>query len=211
MNDVSYLYNKSILMVTLQNLIGYNRDGKIELSFDDYCNWNDNYTFGPASVNAFYARNTVVKAEEQIPITKEEYAIIRENIEQNVIALAKEHPEIEFYIYFSPYSICFMDYWKLEGKLERHFAAEKYIIELLLPYENIHLFSFNTEYDTICNLEYYRDVAHHNEDLNSQILLWMKEGRGVLTYENYEAYCNEVYDFYMNFDYDSYMESMGID
>lgn len=210
-NDVSYLYNKSILMVTLQNLLGFDSVGKIEMSFDDYCNWNEHYSFGKDAVNDYYARNTVVRVESQIPITEEERTIIKENIEQNVIALAKENPQIEFYLYITPYSICFMDYWKLEGKLERHLAAEKYIIELLLPYENIHLFSFNTEYDTICNLDYYRDVAHHNEDLNSQILMWMKDGHGELTEDNYEAYCDEVYDFYMNFDYDSYMESMGID
>ncbi|MBE5883578.1 MAG: hypothetical protein E7291_04005 [Lachnospiraceae bacterium] len=205
-NDVSYLYNKQILLVALQNVIGFNKQGKIELSFDDYANWNNHYTFGIESINANYKRDTIVPAEEMIPITEEDYATIDANIEQNVIALAKEHPEIDFYIYISPYSIYCMDYWYQLGELERRLLAERHIIELLLPYENIHVFSFNTAYDTVCNPDNYRDVAHHSGAVNTQILQWMREGKYRLTYDNYEAYCEEEWNFYMNYDYDSLFE-----
>jgi hypothetical protein len=50
------------------------------------------------------------------------------------------------------------------------------------------------------------DVAHHTGELNSQILVWMKEGRHELTKENYETYCQAVRDFYCNYDYDAMIE-----
>ena len=56
-------------------------------------------------VDKHYNRDSIVRAEEMLPITEEEYVRIRENIEQNVTRLADENPDIEFYIYFSPYSI----------------------------------------------------------------------------------------------------------
>lgn len=205
-NDVNYLFNKSILLVAIQNVLGFNRDGKIELSFDDYANWNDHYSYGYDAVMANYKRDTIEKAEEMLPITDEDYATIKGNIEQNVIALAKANPEIEFYIYISPYSIYCMDYWYQLGELERRLLAERYIIELLLPVENIHICSFNTEYEVICDADNYRDVAHHSGAVNSQILQWLYEGNHELTSENYEEYCQEVWDFYMNYDYDALFE-----
>jgi len=204
-NDVNYLYNKSILLVALQNVLGFNRSGKIELSFDDYANWNNYYNFGYQSVMENYQRHTLTK-EEMLPITEEDYKTIEGNIQQNVIALAKENPQIDFYIYISPYSIYCMDYWYMIGELERRLLAEKYIIEMLLPYENIHVYSFYTEYEVICNADNYRDVAHHSGAVNSQILQWLHEGKHELTDDNYEAYCQEVWDFYMNFDYDKLYE-----
>lgn len=206
LNDVNYLFNKSILLVALQDVIGYNRSGKIEMSFDDYSNWDDYYTFGKEIVSANYHRDTIERAEQMYPITEEDYKTISANIEQNVVSLARENPDIEFYIYISPYSIYYMDYWYQLGQMERQLAAEKYVIELLLQQDNIHVFSFFMEHDTIENLDNYRDVAHHKGDVNSQILVWMSEGRNELTKENYEAYCEEEWDYYMNFDYDALFE-----
>lgn len=206
LNDVNYLFNKNILLVALQNVIDYNRDGRSELSFDDYANWNDYYSFGFDAVMANYKWQTLEVAQEMLSITEEEYERLEGNIEQNVIALAKEHPEIQFYIYISPYSIYCMDYWWRLGELEKRLLAEQRVIELLLPYDNIHICSFNTEYDVICNADNYRDVAHHKEEINSLILQWLYEGNHEINYDNYEKYCQEVWDFYTNFDYNALYE-----
>lgn len=205
-NDVGYLFNKSIFLAAVQDVIGLNRDGKIEMSFDDYCNWDGYYSYGKDAVDANYHRETIDPAEEMYPIQEEEYERIRANIEQNVVSLARNNPQIQYYIYISPYSIYYMDYWYQTGELERQLLAEKYIIELLLEQPNIHVFSFFTEYDTITDLDNYRDVAHHRGAVNSQILKWMKEGKDELTKQNYEDYCQEEWDFYMNYDYDALFE-----
>lgn len=205
-NDVNYLFNMSIFLVALQDFVGYDSNGRLTISFDDYCMWKNPYNYGKTAVNATYHREAVSRAEEMRSITEEEYAKIHDNIEQNVLSLAREYPNIEYYIYISPYSIYYMDYWHLTGDLERQLAAEKYIIELLLSQENIHVYSFFTEYDLVCNLDNYKDIAHHKPDVNSQILEFIYEGKHLLTYDNYEEYCKEEWDYYMNYDYDSLFE-----
>lgn len=205
-NDVSYLYNKSVLLEARSIVKDGRLKGKSTLSFDDYADWNNYYTYGKEAVDAHYNRDQV-ECSEMLPITDDDYIKIQENIEQNVISLARENPDIEFYLYISPYNIYYMDYWYLTGELERQLYAEKFIIELLLPYENIHLFSFFTEFDTITNLSIYKDVAHSNGELNSQILRWIHDGTGELTAENYEEYCATVWDYYMNYNYDALFES----
>lgn len=205
-NDAYYLFNKSILITAVQNLHGYLATKSTAMSFDDYVNWDDYETYGRAAIDSSYHRDAVERADEMLPITQEEYERMDRNIEQNITRLAQEYSETEFYIYFTPYSIFYFDYWNLEGKLERQLLAERYFIEKLLPYENIHVFSFFTEYDVICDADNYKDVAHHRGALNSQILRWMKEGTHELTYDNYEEYCQEEWDFYTNYDYDSLFE-----
>ena len=80
------------------------------------------------------------------------------------------------------------------------------MIELILEHENIHLFSFFTEFDMICDPNNYKDVAHYSEDINSKILVWMSEGKHELNEANYQEYCWQMYEFYTNYDYDSLFE-----
>ncbi len=201
-NDVNYLFNKSILLVAIQNVLETATGSNGEFDFDSYVNWDPVYDYGYDAVMSHYNRASVEVVGEMLPFTEEEQQRLQANIEQNVIALAKENPQIDFYIYISPYSIYCMDYWNRLGELEKRLLAERQVIEMLLPYENIHVFSFNTAYEVICNADNYRDVAHHREEVNSQILRWMKEEKYMLTEENYQEYCDEVWEFYLNYDYD---------
>ncbi len=203
LNDVNYLFNLDAVTIAVQELL---KRQKTVLDFDVYSNWQADYPFGKEAVDSNYARNTVVPVDKQKQVTEAEYSIIKENIEKNVIALAMENPQIEFYLYFTPYNISYIDYYKLEGNLERQLEAEKYIIELLLPIKNIHIYSFYLEHDIINDPNNYRDVAHHGENVNSLILQWIKEGKGLLTEDNYLKYCEEEREYYLNFDYDEYFK-----
>ena len=199
-NDVKYIFNKSILHDAI-SVICYTKSGGVTTNFDEYSNWMHTVTFGKEAVDAAYTR--LEKVEKSISISKEDYKNIKENITQNVTELADRNPEIEYYIFFSPYSIYWWDELRRTGKLERQLDAEKYVIELMLLHENIHLFSFSTEYGMICDLNNYKDIAHYSEEINSQMLVWMHEGTHELTEDNYEEYCRQVKEFYMNYDYDS--------
>lgn len=77
----------------------------------------------------------------------------------------------------------------------------------MLQVDNIHLFSFFTEHEMICNLDNYKDILHYGEEINSQILMWMKEGSHELTRENYKEYCKQMKEFYGNYEYDSLFTS----
>lgn len=202
-NDAGYLFNKDILVLSVRSLHGYMVDGSGYLSMDDYVNWHGYYTYGEEVVEASYNREEVEVAEEQVAITEEEYAIMEATIEQNITSLAAANPDTEFYIYFSPYSIYYFDFWYRTGELEKYLLAEKFYIEKLLEYDNIHVYSFFEDYESICNPDYYRDLAHHNGDLHTKILQWMSEGKYEITKENYEEHYQAIHDFYMNYDYDA--------
>lgn len=204
-NDAEYIFNKEILFGDTYRVVEYTRDGGVTTDFDTYGNWMEGREFGKAALDEVYDRPP--KVVGSLTVTEDDRKVIEENITENVTDLAEKYPNTDFYIFFSPYSIYFWDKLHQEGQLERQLDAEKYAIELMLQVDNIHLFSFFTEHEMICNLDNYKDILHYGEEINSQILMWMKEGSHELTRENYKEYCKQMKEFYGNYEYDSLFTS----
>ena len=199
-NDVEYFFNKTVLFdATYKNVIDYTKAGGKTTSFDEYSNWNSDYEFGIAQILKEYTRPD---RTEKLPITH----LNPENINQNVIAIAKDNPQIEFYCFFTPYSIIYWDSLNQRGVLENRLIMEREVIEIIFSCNNIHLFSFFDEFDIITNLDNYKDEAHYSENINSYILKCMSEGKHEITQENYEDYCKKVWDFYTTYNYDGLFE-----
>lgn len=196
-NDVKYIFNMTTLLADYY-VIRNTLSGNSDFNMDDYGIQTDMYGYN-------YAKGAYFRQEanaEQIPLSGDDYINIDDNFYENIIETAIAHPDTQFYLFFTPYSILYFDGLKQEGTMERQFDAEKYIIEKLLPYDNIHLFSFFFEIDTICNLDNYKDAGHYSPEVCSSLLSWMAEGEYELTWDNYEVYCQFMRDFYLNYNFE---------
>ncbi|MCI8991537.1 MAG: hypothetical protein HFG80_02235 [Eubacterium sp.] len=80
---------------------------------------------------------------------------------------------------------------------------EQIAIEELIKYPNIKLYSFDTNFDLICDLNNYKDQGHYGEWVNSWILEQMQTDEYLLTDDNYLDYLETVGSFYANYDYNS--------
>lgn len=200
-NDVYYVLNKDVLLHNTKGVLGHTLFGQETTSFDDYGNWNAAFSFGRDAMDAVYHR--AEKTEMVQELTEAEREMLRRNLTQNVTDLAEAHPEIDFYLFFTPYSIYYWDNLNQTGALEKQLQIEREAIELLLSYDNIYVFAFSDEFDLICDLDYYKDEIHYSEEINSRILRWMREGEHLLTRDNYQAYCERVGEFYTTFDYEA--------
>ena len=201
LNDVYYVLNKDVLLNNTKGVLGQTLSGQGTTSFDDYGNWNQAFSFGRDAVDAVYHR--AEKAEVVQEMTQEDREMLRKNLTQNVTELAKAYPEIDFYLFFTPYSIYYWDNLNQTGTLKKQLQAEEEAIKLLLSCDNIYLFAFSDQFDLVCDLDHYKDEIHYSEEINSQILRWMKDQEHLLTRENYQAYCGRVYQFYTTFDYEA--------
>ena len=65
----------------------------------------------------------------------------------------------------------------------------------------IHVYSFNILTDITTDLNNYKDATHYGEWINSMILLYMHEGKCLLTADNWEAVLEAERDFYTGYDY----------
>ncbi len=203
-DDVKYVLNKEILLTYTRNVIKYTKAGNKTTSFDDYQNWNDDYTYGAETVLSSYTLGK--KAETEQDLSEDEAVMINENIRQNVTDLADAHPETTFYLFFPPYSICYWDTLNNDGQINWRIDAEKIAIEEILKHPNIKLYSFCDDFELVCDLDNYRDQAHYGEWVNSWMLEWMHDGERLLTKENYEGYIETIRKFYHSYDYSQLRE-----
>lgn len=202
-NDVKYLFNKSVLFDETIHTLDYTRSGGRTTTFDDFAIWVASGGFGKEAVLTYPGYSRPQKVSTTAIFSYADRNAVYATVTQNITDLAAAYPDTEFYLFFTPYSIIHWDDLHQTGELERQLIAEKYAIELMLPYKNIHLFSFFGDTDAICDLDNYKDKHHYGEWVNSQILQWMHEGHGELTAENYEEYCRQEREFYTSYDYDA--------
>lgn len=200
LDDLKYIFSRKVFFsYTLKTLKDKFRgkQGGIT-SFDEYSNWNKNYRFGKDFVlrNYDYVPNVVQKK-----ITSTDLQLAKENIKINVIDLASAHPETTFYYFIPPYSMAWWGTQSSKGELVRVLEAEKLMIEMILECPNIKLFSFNLMTQITTDLNNYKDTTHYGEWINSDILKYIKEGKGLLTRENYQEYLKRERELYMNYGY----------
>ena len=198
-NDIKYILNKEIIIESFKSLIK-TINNETSTSFDDYSIWYNIVTFSKETVDSQYNRS--VSSDKQ-NIKEEDYERIHNNIKQNVIDLASKNPNVTFYLFYPPYSIYYWDNLNQIGMLENQLQQIEYVTSLLLEYPNIHLYSFLDDYETITNLDNYKDLEHYSEKINSKILISIKDNKHLITKDNYKEKIQEMKKYYIEFDYNS--------
>ena len=204
-NDVYYVLDKEVLTQSvIQDVILHTNEGQETTNFDDYSSWYLAYTFSKEAALRTYERPAEIKPMDTF---REEYReTVYGNVMQNIVDLAKANPDVEFYYFFTPYSIAYFDREYREGRLVRNVDSAEYATELILECPNIKLYSFFDIHEIICDLDFYKDIIHYSELINRSILVYMKDGIGLLTKDNYKQHFENMRQFYLNYDYDSIFE-----
>lgn len=202
LNDVHYVFNRDVIFSRVYPMTKANDDpgfaGGIT-TFDEYANWMKYYRFGK---NTLFPKGiTVNKAGDPVHITEAEAERTRQNIEQNVVSLAREHPHVTFYYFIPPYSA---QWWKesLEnGTIYKEIEAMEIAFAEILKCPNIKLFSINNRFDLTTDLNHYKDSTHYGEWINSLMLHYMHDDQYLLTAKNYKAHLYSILRYYCTFDY----------
>ena len=199
-NDVSYVFNKSVLYHGVLPNVTKTILGQPSTTMDEYSSW-DKET-GLEYIMASYDR-WEEKAEMIEGLTEEERQMVTANIKENFVDMVSRYPDTTFYIFYTPYSICYWDFLNQEGMMKMQFEAEQIATELLLSCPNVKLFNFNDQYDVITNTDNYRDKEHYSAEINSRILEWMAYGVGLVTKDNYLERLEAEKEYYLHYDYES--------
>lgn len=198
-NDVEYLLNKEVLINNTLQVLDYTKRGNTTTSFDVYSSWE--YPTGQEAVLKDHVRTE--KKDTAKDFNSWEAGLVYENIQNKLLPLANDNPQIQFLCFFPPYSIVNWDDHSQRGDLVSQIETFRLASELLLEAENVSLYSFYTDYETITNLDNYRDNIHYHSQINSLLLQRMFRGEYLLTRENYESHWQQVLDYYQSYDYDA--------
>lgn len=198
-DDVEYLFNKTLFMKNLK-VLEHTRRGLLTTDFDSYAVLVDPEGDSEA-VLTHYTVNE--RASTQQHLSDEDRVLILENLSQNVISLVEQHPETEFYYFFTPYSVAYWDELDSLGTLTRQLEAISLAAKELVKYPNLKLFNFCADFNTVSNLDNYLDQAHYTSSINSLLLQYMVNGEYLLTEENCEESMAQMIRFYEGYDYTS--------
>lgn len=199
-NDVSYVFNKSILYHGVMPNVAKTLLGQSSTTMDEYSAWTKEN--GLEFILQTYVRQEE-KEEMQSGLTEEERQQVTENIKGNFVDLVNQYPDTTFYIFYTPFSICYWDSLNQEGKMLKLFEAEQITTELLLACPNVKLYNFYNQYEVVTDTNNYRDKEHYSAAINSKILEWMASDVGLVTKDNYLERLEEEKQYYLNYDYDS--------
>ncbi len=202
-NDASYLFNKAVFYHGVLPSISMTLTGTPTTSMDEYSSFQRET--GLARILDSYDRNALTEDPDSI-YTAEMEAGVTKTITENFVNLVNQYPDVTFYIFYSPYSICYWDALYQQNMMSKQLAAELTATELLLECPNVKLYNFFDQYDVICNTDYYCDLGHYDSRINSRILQWIHDDTGLITKENYKEKHAEETEFYMTYDYDSIFE-----
>ena len=202
LNDVEYVFNRDVAFERIYPMTKEN-DGADFVpgitSFDRYSSWLGQYRYGKNAV--FPDGIRMEKSGKIYPFNSTYEQMTRENVLQNLTAVADAYPDVTFYYFFPPYSAQFWIETVEIGTLERLVASEKLAIEEMLRHPNIRLYSFNGLFDLTMDLNNYKDKLHYGAWVNTLILRYMQEDKCRLTQENYEQYLADELAFYGSYDY----------
>lgn len=200
-DDVSYVLNKSIFIQRTMKVFEYTKGDSETTTFDEYDYWSDHATYGAEAVLATYDLSPA--ADSPVSISEADRRTVLENIRQNVTDLADEYPETTFYLFFTPYSICWWESKHNQKTVDFNIDVEQIAIEEMLKHPNIKLYCFFTNFEMICNLDNYKDRTHYGGWINSWMLEQMYNGNYLLTEDNYMEHLAAMREFYNSYDYAS--------
>ena len=206
LNDVKYLYNQDVLFYYLFPMLEKRLRGEPGgiTSFDDYGSSCQDVC---SKENALAGVESFGTAGEQASLSEEEIKKLKANMEQNVIGLAKEHPETTFLYFFPPYSAVWWGSLKEEGTLLKQIQAEKLAAQMMLEEtDNIEVYSFNEHTEVVFDLDNYKDSGHYGPAVNSMILQWIAKGEGRLTEKKLEDYIQTETEIYLDYDYNQLLD-----
>lgn len=201
-NDVFYLLNRTVFFRWSMPMLFQLCDSEFSpgiMSLDDYSTYEHPSGLNSVSLNGV----TQLPAGVPIHLSPEDAEIVRNNLQEHVISLAVEHPNVDFYCFFPPYSILFWQEKVENGTIYEQFEMNTLAAEMLLRYDNIHLCSFGSRMDIITDVNNYSDSFHYERWVNSLILKWILSGDYELSPDSFQQKLSEERDFYINFDYNS--------
>ena len=149
-------------------------------------------------------KNKQISKDELNP---KDLALIKELFDKDVIEPIKNHQDTEFIMIVAAYSvvksaIAFQTN-PAGARLQKYFL--KYLLDQNLPNLKVYGFDDMGFTDDIAN---YVDLGHYSKDINSKMLDWIAQKKGILTTQNFDEYWDKYEQKSKAFDLSKFLEEL---
>lgn len=199
LNDAAYLWNKDIFYRgTIYNLL-MTVTGRDSTTFDEYSARN---TKTGASV-VLPQVGELPDSEDawEIDYTDEMQQMVRDNMNANIIEVVENYPGVRFHFIYSPPSIARWAKYHSWHDMQCRIESQRTATKMLLQHSNVELYTFQDEFDLVCNLDNYQDTVHYSAEICEYMMESVSQGKNRLSSDNMDSYFEMIEAFYQGYDY----------
>lgn len=113
------------------------------------------------------------------------YETMKANFDRNILSVIKENPDVEFVLYYPPYSIWY--HLNMEFKhpdiFSERMKVKHEIYKELVDLPNVRLYDFQDMKEITHTIENYIDLSHYYKVTNEFMLDYMKRENPIQSYE----------------------------
>jgi len=175
-NDYKYLFSIDTLQRSIDMLSNRNNDIENNPLYD----YSKMYEWGSKksdseALKAVHSRwNKRKEFDKDTKDEEKKLELMVENFDYNLLPLIKENQNIEFILFFPPYSILAQKIYLQRDQLDDFIEFKKYIVNKISGYKNVKAYDFQLAYQITNNLTNYRDLYHYKAYVNKWMLEQMK-------------------------------------
>jgi len=197
LNDVSYYLNKDVYLHCANTLVERAKGNAVSL--DEAYVWSKGVDFSAWQSLVTYARPELADTE----LEKDAFSAA---VEENLAVIdgwVTGHPETQFHIFFSPYSILYWDRTTRMGQLDATLGALEYAVPKLLEYENVKVHFLMDIADIVTYMGNYTDHIHFSDGVSKKMAGWMVDGLFQVTERNWPKRLDALNTLVRGYDYDA--------
>jgi len=172
LNDLLHLFNPYVTrQIIKQILFRFAETSKKEepFNYDKLTNyWFERYKFSETEV----LKKLEAAEDENFTKNTIDLSVLSKSFDENILRLVKENPGVEFYLFFSPYSIIyFARMLRYDAhSFENIFSFKSFVVDTLTDYENAFIYDFQDMYGVMENLDNYKDATHYSLHISELII-----------------------------------------
>lgn len=190
-NDFLYLVSLSTLESSGEILYKHYTHQEEAIDLNYLYNWNNQFTYGKDVMQKLWEEDQKNKEKgiKQYDKIDPSFAAMKANFDENVLPVIRDNPDINFVIYYPPYSILrYVSMYQEDKTLfYDEMKVKEYIFKQLQSFANVSLYDFQSDKNLTHNLDKYKDFSHHSQEYNEYIIdaVKNKDTRYLVTSENY--------------------------
>jgi Copper amine oxidase N-terminal domain. len=167
-NDYKYWFNYSVYEQLAKGL-WKRAQGRAPQELEYLYNWNWFSNFSKEAVFKHYERAS--QEEAFFTLNEEPLDVVQNSFKTNILSLVQQYPDVEFYFYYPPYTILRQVVWRdtNEVRYANQLEMKRWMFDQFKPYPNAKVYEYQTFKDWTYNLDLFKDMSHHNQDVNTWI------------------------------------------
>jgi len=171
LNDVKYIVSLDTLKNSISSFalsLGKSKDDPL---FDK----NMAYDWMHNEKDKFGAKNTLKdfhdkKPEAGFKLENYRFYKFQKSFDENTLPLIKAHKEVEFILFYPPYSILGFKFIEKQGWLNDAMEFKKYVYTQTKDLPNVKIYDFQSDKTITHTLNNYKDVNHYSDKINDLMI-----------------------------------------